>query len=270
MSDKIILTTLSDYPEVPVSEGGMLANETGTWRFVSPLFSPRPSPCGRGCPLSNDIAGFMHRLAEGDIEGAGEVLAWEDPFPSLLGRVCPGYCMDECNRSQFDEHVSIREIERFLGDRLVDNGPPGTNRLPTGKSIAIVGSGPAGLSAAYFLRLLGHTVTIFERESQPGGIPRLGIPPYRLPRKTFDEVIGGIRNMGVRLETGREIRKEDLGALLSSHDALFIAPGAHIPVRMGIEGEGLPGVVPGLSFLGSIQTGAVTDTTGEFLVVGGG
>ena len=184
MTQKIILTTLSDYPEVPVSEGEMLINETGSWRFASPVFSPRPSPCSRACPLENDIPGIMRRLAEGDIEGAADTLSWEDPFPALLGRVCPGFCMADCNRALLDERVSIRDIERFVGDRFSRRDPP-VEGVRTGKSVAIVGSGPAGLSAAYFLAMMGHAVTIFEKERAIGGIPRLGIPGYRLPAKSY-------------------------------------------------------------------------------------
>lgn len=269
MTHKIILTTLADYPEVPVSEGGMLKNETGIWRFASPAFSPRPSPCSRACPLDNDIPVIMHRLAEQDIEGAWEALAWEDPFPALLGRVCPGFCMADCNRSLLDERVSIRDIERFLGDRFSDRRPP-IDPPRTGKSVAIVGSGPAGLSAAYFLTLMGHAVTVFEKEEEPGGIPRLGIPPYRLSRKALDAVVGGIRAMGVVIETGREIRREDLPELSSSHDALFIAPGAHVAASMGVEGEPTAGVIRGLAFLRDANAGTVGNMSGDYMVIGGG
>ncbi len=269
MTDKIILTTLGDYPETPVSEGGMLWNETGSWRFVAPSFSPRPSPCSRACPLENDIPEIMRRLTDGDIEGAADALAWEDPFPALLGRVCPGFCMADCNRGRLDERISIRDIERFLGDRFSNQGPH-VNVTRTGKSVAIVGSGPAGLSAAYFLTLMGHTVSVFEKETRPGGIPRLGIPPYRLSRKALDAVVGGIRAMGVAIHTGHEIRKEDLAGLSSSHDALFIAPGAHVAAAMGIGGEELAGVRRGLAFLRDVNAGIVKNMSGDYLVIGGG
>jgi NADPH-dependent glutamate synthase beta subunit-like oxidoreductase/Pyruvate/2-oxoacid:ferredoxin oxidoreductase delta subunit len=269
MTDKIILTTLGDYPEAPVSEGGMLWNQTGSWRFASPLFSPRPSPCSRACPLENDIPEIMRRLAEGDIEGAAEALAWEDPFPALLGRVCPGFCMADCNRGSFDERISIRDIERFLGDRFLKQGPP-VSAARTGKSIAIVGSGPAGLSAAYFLTLLGHAVSIFEKEKHPGGTPRLGIPPYRLSKRALDAVLGGMRAMGVVINSGKEIRKEDVADMSTSHDALFVAPGAHVAAAMGIEGENLPGVRRGLAFLRDVNGGIIKSMSGDYLVIGGG
>jgi NADPH-dependent glutamate synthase beta subunit-like oxidoreductase len=269
MTQKIILTTLGDYPEVPVSEGEMLINETGSWRFASPAFSPRPSPCSRACPLENDIPGIMRRLAEGDIEGAADTFSWEDPFPALLGRVCPGFCMAECNRAQFDERVSIRDVERFVGDRLSRQGPPVEGER-TGKSVAIVGSGPAGLSAAYFLAMMGHAVTIFEKERVSGGIPRLGIPGYRLSRRVIDSVAWRVRTMGVTIKTGRAIRGEDLAGLSSSHNALFIAPGAHTSAMMGIAGEELSGVTRGLSFLRDVNAGIMNALSGNYLVVGGG
>jgi len=269
MTTKIILTTLNDYPEVPVSEGEMLINETGSWRFASPVFSPRPSPCNRACPLSNDIPGIMLRLAEGDVEGAAEILAWEDPFPSVLGRVCPGFCMGDCNRALFDERVSIRDVERFLGDRVSRQGPPAQGAR-TGKSVAIIGSGPAGLSAAYFLGMLGYAVTIFEKDRYAGGVPRLGIPAYRLPRRVVDAAVSRVRAMGAAIKTGRAIRREDLDDLSSSHDAVFIAPGAHISAAMGIGGEGLAGVSGGLSFLRDVTVGTVKTLSGDYLVVGGG
>jgi NADPH-dependent glutamate synthase beta subunit-like oxidoreductase len=269
MTTTIILKTVSDYPEVPVSEGEMLANETGSWRFASPVFSPRPSPCSRACPLENDIPGIMRRLSEGDIEGAWREFCWEDPFPALLGRVCPGFCMADCNRAHLDERVSIRDVERFLGDRFSREAPPVEN-APTGKSAAIVGSGPAGLSAAYFLRMMGHAVTVFERERFAGGVPRLGIPGYRLPKRVMDAAAGRVRAMGAVIRTGRTIQPEDLADLSSSHDALFIAPGAHAAAAMGIEGEGLPGVRQGLSFLRDVGAGMVKEMKGDYLVIGGG
>lgn len=269
MTDKIILTTLGDYPEVPVSEGTMLANETWTWRFAAPAFSPRPSPCGRACPLGNDIPTTMRQVTEGDIEGAADTLLWEDPFPALLGRVCPGFCMADCNRGLFDERVSIRDIERFVGDRSTRQGPP-AEAARTGKSVAIVGSGPAGLSAAYFLTMLGHAVTVFEKERFAGGVPQLGIPHYRLSRKVMDGVVRTMRAMGVAIRTSHPIERNDLSDLASSHDALFIAPGAHAAAAMGIGGEGLPGVRQGLAFLRDVNAGVVKKMAGDWLVVGGG
>jgi NADPH-dependent glutamate synthase beta subunit-like oxidoreductase/Pyruvate/2-oxoacid:ferredoxin oxidoreductase delta subunit len=269
MTEKIILKTLGDYPEIPVSEGTMLGNETGSWRFASPAFSPRPSVCSAACPLGNDIPGIMRRLAEEDIEGAGQMLLWEDPFPALLGRVCPAFCMADCNRASLDERVSIRDVERFIGDRFSREGPP-IESPRTGKSIAIVGSGPAGLSAAYFLGMMGHAVTVFEKERVAGGVPRLGIPGYRLSRKVIDGVVWRLRAMGVEFRTGHPIWREDLAGLSSSHDALFVAPGAHTAATMGIEGEGLAGVEQGLFFLQGVNAGTLKEKAGEYLVVGGG
>ena len=204
MTGKIILKTLSDYPEVPVSEGEMLINETGTWRFASPVFSPRPSPCSRACPLENDIPDIMRRLAEGDIEGAWRAFRGRTRSRRCWAGVCPGFCMADCNRTNLDERVSIRDVERFVGDRFSREDPPAQGPL-TGKSVAVIGAGPAGLSAAYFLRILGYAVTVFEKERHIGGVPRLGIPGYRLPRRVMDAAVWRVRAMGAAVKTGHAI-----------------------------------------------------------------
>ncbi len=211
MTQKIILTTLSDYPEVPVSEGEMLINETGSWRFASPAFSPRPSPCSRACPLENDIPGIMRRFAEGDIEGAADTFSWEDPFPALLGRVCPGFCMADCNRAHFDERVSIRDIERFVGDRFSRQGPPVEGER-TGKSVAIVGSGPAGLSAALFPRDDGarrHHIRERARYRRypPAGYPRLPASAKSYGRRGLAGAHHGRDNQDGACDTARRPRR---------------------------------------------------------------
>lgn len=264
--EKINIPSLADFPEVPSSWGGMLWNETGSWRFAAPLFSERPSPCSAACPLGNKIPKIMHLVKEGDTKTAWELLAWEDPFPAILGRVCPAFCTAECNRGQYDEVIGIREVERWLGDEFVSSPSPVPKREKTNKGVGIVGSGPAGLSAAYFLTLLGHTVTIFEREKVTGGIPRLSIPDYRLPVGVVEGTVESIKKMGVKLRLGEEAGAE----IMKNFDALFVSPGAAVSMALGIDGEGLPGVKSGVEFLKEAKAGNIDKIKGKVAVIGGG
>jgi NADPH-dependent glutamate synthase beta subunit-like oxidoreductase len=270
MKDKIVISSIGDYPEVPASWGGMLWNETGSWRFARPVFSERPSPCSLACPLGNDIPNIMHLLKEGDHTAAKEALMWEDPFPAVLGRVCPAFCVSECNRKDYDEAVGIRDVERYLGDTFFDKKTPIPKKKNTKKGIGIVGAGPAGLSAAYFLYLLGYDVTIFERDTI-GGILTVGIPEYRLPRGVVESVVDLVRGMGVdireKIEVGKDIKIE---GLKSSFDALFVAPGAHVSRLMDIPGEEIPGVISGLGFLRDFYSGKSKEIKGKVAIIGGG
>ena len=271
MTTKIVITRLDQYPEVPSSWGGMVWNKTGNWRFLTPLFSPRPSPCAAECPLHNTIPEVMALLADGDITGAALSLALEDPFPAVLGRVCPAFCMEACNRERFDETVNIRAVERFLGDEILKKSPDLPKRKAPGKSVAVVGSGPAGLSAARFLSLLGYAVTIFEREDAPGGVLRLGIPSYRLPREVLDKSIDAVRRLGVTIKTGVAVGTDiTLDDLRKNHDAVFAAPGAHRSLNVDLGGYAGAGVQSGLSLLGDVSRGNIKNLTGEYAIIGGG
>lgn len=264
--EKINIPSVADFPEVPSSWGGMLWNETGSWRFAAPLFSERPSPCSLACPLKNNIPRIMHLVKEGDTKRAWELLMWEDPFPAILGRVCPAFCSTKCNRGQYDEIVGIRDIERKLGDEFLNSPSPIPKRDKTNKGVGIIGSGPAGLSAAYFLTLLGHNVTIFEKEKAAGGIPRMSIPDYRLPKSVVERTIELIKAMGVELRLGTEAGAD----IKKNFDALFVSPGAGVPIATGIDGEDLPGIQSGVELLRETKAGNIKEINGRIAVIGGG
>jgi NADPH-dependent glutamate synthase beta subunit-like oxidoreductase len=271
VTTKITLTKIDQYPEVPSSWGGMTWNKTGSWRFLAPVFSPRPSPCTAQCPLNSNIPKYMALLSEGDAPGAALALAMENPLPAILGRVCPAFCAEACNRDRFDEAVSIRAVERFLGDEILKKAPDLPRRKASGKGVAVVGSGPAGLSAARFLALLGYNVTVFEREDAPGGVLRLGIPAYRLPRNILDKSIDAVRNLGVEIKTGVAVGKDiDLDTLAKDFDAVFAAPGAHRSLEVDLGGYAGGGVRSGLSFLADVSRGKIDTVSGEYAVIGGG
>ena len=228
-------------------------------------------PCLTNCPGTVDVPSFLDKVREGALNEAAKILLNSNPMPSITGRVCPHFCEQECNRDDFDESVSIRCIERFIGDYILKNADeiieaPETD---TGKSVAIVGSGPAGLSAAYFLRMLGYHVTVFDRMEEPGGMLAYGIPTYRLPKDIVRHLIKSFKNMGIEFKTkvdvGKDVTFEDLKKEFSS---IFLANGAWGQPSIGVEGEEF--TQSGLDFLTNINLKAQGVSGKKVLVIGGG
>ncbi|MCS7114067.1 MAG: FAD-dependent oxidoreductase [Nitrososphaerota archaeon] len=229
-------------------------------------------PCVNGCPNNIDIPSYMSKIKSGDIEGAARILLSFNPIPSVTGRVCPHYCEEECSRNVLDEPLAVRAVERFIGDYILENvdklvEPP---KIEIGKSVAIVGSGPAGLSAAYYLRKLGYRVTIFEKENAPGGVLTYGIPPFRLPKKVIEKLVEAYKRLlKVEFKTnttvGRDVLLEEL---MAKYDAVFLAIGAWKEAAMRIPGEEL--MEAGLDFLKKINSGVRKAPGKKVAVIGGG
>jgi NADPH-dependent glutamate synthase beta subunit-like oxidoreductase/ferredoxin len=232
------------------------------------------APCNLACPAGVDVARYVRLTSQGKFEDAYLVIREKVPFPAILSRVCFAPCEDECAAHHIDginDHVAIRMIKRFVSDRveedIVSQSPVG--KL-TGKHVAIVGSGPAGLTAGYYLRkVCGHDVTIFESLPEPGGMMRVGIPKYRLPRNILDLEIDKLRNLGVEISMNKRV--ESLNELFDDgFDAIFLAIGAQKELRMGIEGEEGTGVIECLSFLRDVNLGKEVKIGDKVAVIGGG
>lgn len=228
-------------------------------------------PCSSACPGNIDIPSYLSKIREGNLPEAARTLLNTNPMPSITGRVCPHFCEQECNRGDFDESVSIRDIEQFMGDYILENADeiikaPEDN---SGKSVAIIGSGPAGLSAAYYLRMSGHRITVFERMEEPGGMLTYVIPAYRLPKDIVRRVVKAIENTGVefkcKVDVGKDITLDDLKR---DFDSVFIASGAWNPVSIGLEGEEATRFC--LEFLTDINLGVREVPGKKVLVIGGG
>lgn len=263
------LSHVDNYPETPVSLIPTLGTvKTGEWRNMKPLLEEKLSPCTGACPAGVFIPRYFHALSEGRLEEAREIFALRNPFPRITGRVCPHFCERECNRKAHDSAVSIRSVERFLGDATAGLPHPKPEG-ETGISVAIIGSGPSGLSAAYYLRRSGHRVFVFDREEKPGGLLRYGIPEYRLPNRIVDEEIKRLSEMGIEFialkELGRELSLDDLKR---DYDAVYVATGAWKERDMGVEGEEL--VAEGLPFLVRVLKGENVNPGARCAVVGGG
>ena len=250
---------------------------------LRPVFVEKLPPCLGHCPSGNDIRGWLKLIAEREkvgmsLEDACDA-AWRlevetNPFPAVMGRVCPHPCEDHCNRKEKDGAVAINSVERFIGDwglernlelQTVDVGGP----FP--EKIAVVGAGPSGLSVAYQLARRGYGVTVFEAFPKPGGMLRYGIPVYRLPREVLDAEIQRILDLGVELNCGVTIGKEiTLDGLREKYDAVFLGIGAHKGRKMGIPGEDGTGVYTGTEFLNRANEGGEVEVGKHVVVIGGG
>lgn len=227
-------------------------------------------PCTDRCPVRNDWPTLLELLEAGDIREAARNLLESNPFPATLGRVCPHPCEVPCNRKAMGGGLRIRSIERFLGDYALEHDLlPAVPPADQG-SVAIVGAGPAGLSAAWFLRHLGYEVTVYEKEDRAGGLLWSGIPTYRLPRQILALEVQRLLRLGIQLRTGVEFGRDiTLEGLRHKHKAVVLSPGLTMSRRLGVPGQDHPDVLQGTWYLRHLHRGG-TLTTGERVVVVGG
>lgn len=229
-----------------------------------------PVPCVALCPAGVDIPGYIALVHEGRYEEAVRLIRKDNPFPTACAYICEHPCEARCRRSMVDNPINIRAIKRYAVDHAEPSAAP-VLAEPTGKRVAIVGGGPGGLSAAYYLSIMGHKVTVFEKRKQLGGMLRYGIPSYRLPREKLDQEIEYILSTGIEVKTGVNVGT-DIGydELHSQYDSMYIAIGAHTDKKVGIEGEDSEGVISAVMLLRGIGDGNMPDFTGKQVVVIGG
>ena len=271
MGNQITIKGASEMPMISISLGNMDWNKTGAWRAQRPFYEDKTPPCSAACPAGNDIVSFIRKITEGDFEGACNLIKEENPFPGICGRVCFHPCESKCNRGSFDEPISIHALERFVADfasrqnKMIEGN---TRRVK--EKIAIIGSGPAGMSCAYHLARFHYEVTVFESESSAGGMLRSGIPSYRLLKDILDREISNIESFGVEIQTGipfgENLKLEDL----KDYQAIFIATGAHRSRALQITGERGKSVLSGLDFLRGIHLGKRVKLGERVAIIGGG
>ncbi|NWG03460.1 MAG: FAD-dependent oxidoreductase [Syntrophaceae bacterium] len=256
---------------IPISFGSTEIIETGNWGFLKPQTSFMTAPCQESCPAGNPIPQFLYLATDGRYHEALQILLRENPFPGVCGRVCFHPCETDCNRAQYDEPVSIRSMERYVSD-VAANQPLNLKpvRNEGSKRVAIVGAGPAGLSCAYFLSLLGHPSTIFESQKEPGGVMRWGIPGYRLPKSILRKEIQRILCLPIQIKTNIIVGEDISFDELTQFDAVFLSPGAGLNTSLSIEGEDLKQVWMGQDFLGRINSKEKVTLGKECIVIGGG
>jgi len=231
-------------------------------------------PCREACPLGVNCQGYARLIAQGKEEEALELIRETLPFPAILGRVCSQPCEAECNRAATGEAeaVSMRALKRYLTDEVTSAAMREPRMAPpSGKRVAIVGSGPAGLLAAYDLRIKGHEIVVFEREASPGGMLRWAIPEFRLPAHVLDAELEPLTRMGVEFRCNTRLGHEiALEKIRQDFDAVLVATGCGEWKRLGLAGEELAGVLYGLPFLRAVRAGEAPSVGKTVAVIGGG
>ncbi len=258
-------------PPMAMSLQSTVGNKTGSWRYLKPVPVEGIAPCNEACLVAQDIERMILSVTKRQFQEAYAQLCMENPMPSVLGRICSHPCEASCNREQFDESVSIQALERFIGDWGLKRGRFFSSLRPMRKEeIAVIGSGPAGLSCSYHLARMGYRVTIFEAMPVLGGKLRWAIPDYRLPKRILDQEIEKILSLGIRVRrkvnAGRDISFEEL----TRYQAVFVATGVQKSLLLGLPGEDSKNVVSGLDLLKGLNLGEEVSIGSRPLVIGGG
>jgi 2-oxoacid:acceptor oxidoreductase delta subunit (pyruvate/2-ketoisovalerate family) len=271
MTKQFVFKGASEMPDISISLGDMDWNKTGAWRAQRPFYEDKTPPCSAACPAGNDIVAFIQKITQGDFEGAWNLIKEENPFPGVCGRVCFHPCESKCNRRDYDEPIAIHALERFVSD-VASNLGKKIEKVPGVKKekIAIIGSGPAGMSCAYHLAKLHYDVAVFESSSLAGGMLRSGIPSYRLPKNVLDREISNIEALGVEIRTGILFGEDLKLDGLKDYQAIFIATGAHRGRGLLISGEKGKGVFSGLDLLRKINLGKKVKLGDKVAIIGGG
>jgi len=255
---------------ITLAPGSSRANHTGAWRTERPVYVDLLPPCTNACPAGENVQRWLYHAESGAYETAWREIMRDNPFPAIMGRVCYHPCQTACNRVSLDEAVGINSVERFLGDEALRQGwTVGVTAPATGHRVLVVGAGPAGLSAAYHLRLLGHDVTVRDGADQAGGMMRYGIPAYRLPRDVLDLEIARMVDLGITLELNTPVL--DLAAEMRAGDfgAAFVAIGAQLSKRAYVPAGDSARILDALGVLRSVADGQ-TPSLGRTVVVYGG
>ena len=231
------------------------------------------APCSLGCPANTDCQGYVGLIANGLHKAALKLVKDKIPLPASIGRVCPHPCESDCRRGLVEQPIAIKELKRFVGDRDLNSDDPYIPEIAkaTGKKVAIIGGGPAGLSASYFLAQNGHDVTIIDAMPKLGGMLRYGIPEYRLPKEILQKEIDLIAKMGVKMETNTKVGVDvSFESIKNKYDAVLMTIGAWSSIGLHCKGDDTPGVMGGIDFLEKIAKSKTINLGESVAVVGGG
>lgn len=250
---------------------GTHAEGTGPMRTQRPVYTDFLPPCNNACPAGENIQAWLGLAQGGHYREAWQKLIEENPMPAIHGRVCYHPCESNCNRGFVDHAVSIHAVERFLGDKALEEGwEIDINAKSTGKKILVVGAGPSGLSAAYHLNRMGHKVDIFEAGPLPGGMMHFGIPAYRLPRNILMDEIKRIEKSGVNIRLNYKVQDIAAEKEAGKYDAVFIAVGAHIGRKAEIPARDAGQILDAVSFIREVELGNAPKLGRRVVVYGGG